>query len=126
MSSVLAKWMNLFLVATIMFTPILVYIDSLHRDVVDTVLQQGLNDASVKGYVDDQIKTNIVRTLVDDYNFYEPSIVVTGTAAPQDRGKPITLTIQVPRGPIFLLNIFNQGSDKIERTATVLSEYVTN
>jgi hypothetical protein len=124
MSTVLSKWMTLFLSLTIMFTPMLVYVDSLHREVVDTVLHQGLKEASIKGYFTTDIINDIKDTLVNDYNFQASTIEITATQTVKQRGDYIEISLSVPRGPIFLLDIFNQGSDKITRNAKIMSEYI--
>ncbi|MGE8081329.1 hypothetical protein [Peribacillus loiseleuriae] len=124
MSQTLAKWMTLFLVVTIMFTPILYYLDTLHRKAVDAVLQQGLKEASIVGYMSDEIVDKMVNTLVNDYNFDEDVIDIAGTILYTQRKDYIEITITVPRTPVFILNIFNQGSKKLVRKSMIMSEYV--
>lgn len=125
MSTVLSKWMTVFLSLTIMFTPLFVYLDSLHRAVVDTVLHQGLKEASIKGYFTPEIIANMKATLVNEYNFEESTIEITATTVLKQRGDYIEITLSVPRGPIFILNLFNQGPDKITRSQKIMSEYIS-
>jgi hypothetical protein len=124
MSTVLAKWMTLFLSVTIIFTPLFMYLDSLHREVVDTVLHQGLKEASISGYFTDEIIEDMKDTLVNDYNFQESTIEITATQTLQQRGDYIDISLSVPRGPIFVINLFNQGPSKITRTAKIMSEFI--
>jgi len=124
MSTVLSKWMTLYLAITIMFTPMFVYLDSLHKNVVDTVIHQGLKEASIEGYFTDEIITDMKDTLVTDYNFQESTIEITATQTLKQRGDYIEISLSVPRGPIFILDIFNQGPEKITRTSKIMSEYI--
>lgn len=125
MSTVLAKWMTLFLSLTIMFTPLFVYLDSLHREVIDAVLHQSLKEASIKGYFTADIIEDIKDTLVTEYKFDESGIDIDATTSLKHRGEYIEITLSVPRGPIFILDVFNQGPDRIERTAKIMSEYIS-
>ena len=125
MSSTLAKWMSLFIMVTIMFTPLLAYLDSLHREAVDQVVYQAMKEASIKGYVSPEIKTAIRDQLVTDYNFADSSILtVEGTSAIVPRGGYVEVTVIVKRTPIFVINILNQGSSTYKRTFTIMSEYI--
>lgn len=125
MSSTLAKWMSLFIMVTIMFTPLLAYLDSLHREAVDQVVYQAMKEASIKGYVSPEIKTAIRDQLVTDYNFADNSILtVEGTSAIVPRGGYVEVTVIVKRTPIFVINILNQGSSTYKRTFTIMSEYI--
>lgn len=125
MSTVLAKWMTIFLSLTIIFTPLFVYIDSLHREVVDMVLQKGMKEASVQGYLSPTISNKMKDTLVNDFKFDRNEIVITSPqTTPQNRGGSIEVQIKVPRGPLFILNLFNQGPSHITRKATIMSEYI--
>ena len=125
MSSVLSKWMTVYLVLTIVFTPLFVYLDSLHREVVDTVLHQSLKEASIAGHYTPEIIQDIKDTLVDDYKFNEDDISIIATTVQKQRGEYIDITLSVPRGPIFILNMFNQGPERIERTARIMSEHIS-
>jgi hypothetical protein len=125
MSTVLSKWMTLFLALTILFTPLFVYLDSLHREVVDTVLHQSLKEASIAGYYTPEIIQDIKDTLVNDYKFVEDDITIRATTSLKQRGEYIDISLSVPRGPIFILNLFNQGPDRIERTASIMSEHIS-
>lgn len=126
MSTVLAKWMTLFLSVTIVFTPLFVYIDSLHREVVDLVLHQGLKEASIQGYFSSEITNKMKDTLENDYKFERDEIVITTShTSPQDRGEYIEIQIQVPRGALYIINLFNQGPDHITRKAQIMSEYIS-
>ncbi|MFE8703927.1 hypothetical protein ACFYKX_25475 [Cytobacillus sp. FJAT-54145] len=125
MSTVLAKWMTLFLSLTIMFTPMFVYLDSLHREALDLVLHQGLKEASIQGYFTPTILNEMKDTLKNDYKFDETLITINTTdSTPQVRGQYIEIEISVPRGPIFIFNIFNQGPSTITRKAQIMSEYI--
>lgn len=124
MSTVLSKWMTIFLALTIMFTPLFVYLDSLHRSVVDTVMQQGLKEASIKGHFTPEILADMRATLVNDYNFEDTTIEIYAQEALTQRGDYIWVEIVVPRGPIFILNLFNQGPDTISRQGKIMSEYI--
>ncbi|UAL49886.1 hypothetical protein K7887_22475 (plasmid) [Sutcliffiella horikoshii] len=123
MSEVLAKWMMIFIAITIIFTPLLAYTDSLHREAVDTVLHQSMKQASLKGQFTSNIVDEIKDTLEKDYNFDRSKIEIEATTTLTSRGGYLECTITVPRGPIFVLDIFNQGPKKIERTAKIMSEY---
>lgn len=105
-----------------MFTPILAYADNLHREAVDTVLHEAAKDASIQGYFTPAIVQNMRNTLVYEYNFKADDIQISATSTPQPRNTYIQATITVPRGPIFVLNIFNQGPKQIVRTVQVMSE----
>ncbi|MFP7442549.1 MULTISPECIES: hypothetical protein [Bacillus] len=126
MSTVLAKWMTLFIALTIMFTPFFVYLDSLHREVVALVLQQGLKEAAIEGYFTQEIVEGMKDTLEQDYKFDRNLIeITTPDSSPQTRGEYLEVEISVPRGPMFILNIFNQGPTEITRKAEIMSEYVS-
>jgi hypothetical protein len=116
--------MTLYLAITIIFTPILAYLDSLHKKVVENVVHQGLKEASIHGYFTDAIITDMKDTLVKDYGFQESTIEITATRALKLRGEYIEVSLSVPRGPIFVLDIFNQGPTKISSQEKVMSEYI--
>jgi hypothetical protein len=124
MSTVLAKWMTLYLAITIIFTPILAYLDSLHKKVVENAVHQGLKEASIQGYFTDAIIADMKDTLVNDYNFQESTIEITATRDLKPRGEYIEISLSVPRGPIFVLDIFNQGPTKINSQEKIMSEYI--
>jgi hypothetical protein len=124
MSTVLAKWMTLYLAITIIFTPILAYLDSLHKKVVENVVHQGLKEASIQGHFTDAIIADMKDTLVNDYNFQESTIEITATRDLKPRGEYIEISLSVPRGPIFVLDIFNQGPTKINSQEKIMSEYI--
>jgi hypothetical protein len=124
MSTVLSKWMTLFLALTIIFTPLFLYRDSLHREVIDMVIHQGLKEASIRGYFTDEIIADMKDTLVNDYNFQESTIEITATQTLQQRGDYIEISLSVPRGPIFIINLFNQGPNKITRPGKIMSEFI--
>lgn len=116
--------MTTFLSLTIIFTPLLAYLDSLHREVIDTTIHQSLKEASIKGYFTVDILDDIENTLVNDYNFDPSTIEITATQSLKQRGDYIEISLSVPRGPIFILNIFNQGPNKITRKGKIMSEYI--
>lgn len=125
MSSVLAKWMTMFIAVTIMFTPILAYVDSLHREAVDQVVYQAMKAASIQGHVSTEIQADIRNKLVTDYNFSDSSILsIEGTSATVPRGGYVEVSVTVKRTPIFVINILNQGSPTYTRTFTIMSEYI--
>jgi hypothetical protein len=126
MNTVLAKWMTLFISVTIMFTPLLAYLDALHREAVDTVLYEKLKEASIQGHFTTDMIDDMKETLQNDYNFDRSQITITADLSIKPRGQFIRCTIEVPRGPIYILNIFNQGDTKIKRTAQIMSEYIAN
>ncbi len=124
MSSTLGKWMTLIIAANIMFAPILAYIDSLHREAVEVVLQEGAKKASIEGRFSPAIIDSMRNELIDNYNFDAGNIQITATTTLTQRNNYIEATISVPRGPIFIFEIFNPGPSKIEKSTKVLSEYI--
>lgn len=124
MSTALAKWMTFIITANIMFAPILAYIDSLHREAVEVVLQEGAKKAAIEGRFTDAIINEMKQDLVSHYNFDEDKITITATKTLRYRQEYLDARIEVPRGPIFLLNIFNQGPNTIEKETRVMSEYL--
>lgn len=125
MSTTLAKWMTLFIAVTIMFTPILAYLDGLHREAVDMVLYQGMKDASVEGQLTPIIMDEMRNQLITQYNFDPDSIIdISGTTGVVPRGAFIEGEITVKRTPLFVVNIFNQGSATYKRPFTIMSEYI--
>lgn len=125
MSTTLSKWMTLFIAITIMFSPLLAYLDGLHREAVDQTLYQAMKKASVKGTFDSETIEEIKTTLMDDYNFAESSIVeITGTLGTVPRGGFIEARVTVKRTPIFVIDIFNQGAENYSRDFTIMSEYI--
>ncbi|WP_163537302.1 hypothetical protein [Gracilibacillus sp. YIM 98692] len=124
MSTTLGKWLTLFITLTIMFTPILAYIDSMHREAVEVVLQEGAKKAAIEGYFTPGIIDDMKQELVDRYNFDESTINITATDTLQQRENHLAATIEVPRGPIFLFNVFNNGPDTIKKSTTIMSEYI--
>jgi hypothetical protein len=124
MSTVLAKWMTLLIAITIMFTPLLVYLDSLHREAIDLVLHEGMKDASIQGGFTTEIVADMKDALVKDYNFDPNVIDIEATHDIKERGEYIEATIRVPRSPIFILGLFNEGPKEIVRTAKIMSEHI--
>ncbi|MFE7064176.1 hypothetical protein ACFVAD_18765 [Sutcliffiella sp. NPDC057660] len=123
MSEILAKWMMIFIAITIIFTPLLAYTDSLHREAVDTVLHQATKEASLKGQFTTDIINGMKDSLEQDYNFDRSEIEIVATTSLTSRGGYLECTVTTPRGPIFILNIFNQGPSEIERKSKIMSEY---
>ncbi|MDQ0255481.1 hypothetical protein J2S74_002863 [Evansella vedderi] len=124
MSSTLGKWMTAIIAIIVMFTPILAYLDSLHRNAVDTVLLEASKKAAIEGRFTEELKSEMVSELVNRYNFSESDIVLELTEDLTPRNQYIEGSIEVPRGPIFIIDIFNQGPSTIKRDVRILSEYV--
>lgn len=124
MSSVLGKWMTIVIAITVMFTPLLAYLDSLHRNAVDTVLLEASKKAAIEGRYTQAIKEDMRKQLVENYNFERDAIEIDADSTLKQRNEYIEASITVPRGPIFILDLFNQGPDRIQRSVRVLSEYV--
>lgn len=124
MSKALGMWMTLFLVINFMFTPILSYKESLEREAVEVVLNEGARKAAIEGRFTPEIIDEMKSTLVNDYNFKKSSITFKGKQSLTSRNQYITGSIEVPRGYIFVLDIFNQGPDKFKKDIKVLSEHI--
>lgn len=124
MSKTLAEWMVLIIVVNIMFAPILSYIDSLHREAVEVVLAEGSKKAAVEGKFTAENINEMKDSLVNNYNFKKSNITINATQNLTPRDQYITATIEVPRGFIFIFNIFNQGPKTIKKETTVMSEYI--
>lgn len=124
MSTTLAKWMTLIIMANIMFAPILAYIDSLHREAVEVVLQEGAKKAAIEGRFTNELIDDMKQELVDNYNFEEDKIKIDATQSLKNRNEYLEASIEVPRGIIFIFNIFNPGPDKIKKDTKVMSEYI--
>lgn len=124
MSTVLAKWMTLIITANIMFAPILSYIDSLHREAVEVVLQEGAKKAAIEGRFTNIIVNDMKQELVDHYYFDASQIIINGTSSLTYRNNYIEASIEVPRGPIFLFEIFNNGPNSFKKETKILSEYI--
>lgn len=124
MSKTLGEWMILIITINIIFAPLLAYLDSLHREAVEVVLTEGAKKAAVEGYFTTEIIEDMVDTLVDNYNFDKSKIEVTATFNPTQRGEYITASIEVPRGFIFILDIFNQGPNTFVKETRIMSEFV--
>jgi hypothetical protein len=124
MSQTLGKWLTMLIVINIMFTPILAYLDSLYREAVEVVLTEGAKKASIEGRFTPEIMDEMKQTLADDYNFDESKIVVTGTTSITPRNQYLEASIEVPRGILFILDLFNQGPPKIKKETKIMSEYV--
>ncbi len=122
MSATLAKWMTLFLSVTIMFTPLLAYLDGLHRKAADQVLLQGLKEASIVGNMTDDIIEKMETTLTEQYNFSPSNIDVQGTLGHVPRGGVLEGEITIKRTPLFVINIFNQGSPTYTARMSIMSE----
>ncbi|MDD9309777.1 hypothetical protein PUS82_00330 [Cytobacillus firmus] len=124
MSKTLGEWMTLFVVVNIIFAPILAYIDSLHREAVEVVLTEGAKKAAIEGSFTKEITDDMVNTLVNNYNFDETKIVIEATTTTTPRNQYIEASIEVPRGFIFILDIFDQGPDTFKKETKILSEYI--
>lgn len=122
MSTTLAKWMTLFLSVTIMFTPLLAYLDGLHRSAADQVLLEGLKEASIVGSMTTDILEEMELTLIEKYNFSPNNIDVKGTLGHVSRGGEIEAEIKIKRTPLFVINIFNQGSPTYTARQSIMSE----
>lgn len=125
MSTVLAKWMTLLISLNIMFAPILAYLDSLHREAVEVVLTEGAKKAAIEGQFTPEIIKEMKGTLVKQYNFDPNKIKIDATTALTPRNEYLEAKITVPRGIIFIIDIFNQGPKEIKKHTKVLSEYVS-
>lgn len=127
MSTVLSHWMTLFISVIIMFTPILAYADSLNQEAVDTVIYEACKKASVEGAFTPEIQDEIKKTLEEKYGF-DPDMVTIDltqtTTMIQERGTYIKITVNVERGPIFVLDMLNQGPKQITKTREIMSEYI--
>jgi len=126
MSKVLGEWMVLFIAINIMFSPILGYVDSLHREAVEVVLSEGARKAAVEGNFTDEIIQDMRDTLVQNYNFDPDKIEITATQnpTPVPRGEYLTASIKIPRGIIFVLDIFNPGPKYYVKEIQIMSEYI--
>ncbi|MEG6533212.1 hypothetical protein V6C20_06690 [Caldibacillus thermoamylovorans] len=124
MSKVIGEWMVLIITVNIMFAPILTYVDSLHREAVEVVLSEGARKAAVQGQFTPSIIKEMKDNLVTNYNFAENKITINATQSLTSRGDYIKASIQIPRGKIFILDIFNQGPDYYKKEITVMSEYI--
>ncbi|MFB1100364.1 hypothetical protein [Terribacillus sp. JSM ZJ617] len=124
MAAVLQKWMTIVLVANFMFAPILGYVDSLHREAVEVVLHEGAKKASIEGRFTEEIIADMRSELVEDYNFDPDKIDINATKNLTYRNEYIEGSIEVPRGPIFLFDIFISGPRTIKKDTQVLSEYI--
>lgn len=128
MSTTLGKWMTLIISITIMFTPILAYVDSMHREAIEITLLEGAKKVALEGYLTETIKDSMMEELATRYNFDRDEIVLEqvtpGALTPHGRGTPITLRISVDRVPIFLFDIFNNGPTKTIKETTIMSEYI--
>jgi NACalpha-BTF3-like transcription factor len=124
MSEVIGKWLTVSIAIIIMFTPILGYLDSLHREAVEVTLTEGAKKAAIAGRFTPDIIQEMKDDLVDHYNFTESDIEITATTAQTPRNQYIEATIRVPRGILFVLDLFNQGPEHIEKSTRILSEYV--
>lgn len=124
MSSILAKWMTITIAIIVMTTPILLYMDSLHRSAVDTILLEASKKAAIEGMFTQEIIDKMVDDLVNNYNFHEPSINITATTNLTPRNQYIEASIEVPRGVILIIDMFNQGPESFSSEVRILSEYV--
>jgi hypothetical protein len=124
LSKAIGMWMTLFLVINFMFTPILSYKDSLEREAVEVVLNEGAKKAAIEGRFTPEIVNEMKQTLVDDYNFEKSAIAFSGTQSMTSRNQYISGSIEVPRGFIFIIDIFNQGPSKFKKEIKVLSEHI--
>ncbi|MDC3424311.1 hypothetical protein NC797_07285 [Aquibacillus sp. 3ASR75-11] len=124
MSSTLGKWMTIIIAANIMFAPILSYIDSLHREAVEVVLHEGAKKAAIEGRFTTAIINDMKQQLADNYNFDQDTITITATQTLTTRNNYIEASIEVPRGFIFVFDIFNQGPNTFTKKTKVLSEYL--
>ncbi|WP_201715510.1 hypothetical protein [Rossellomorea arthrocnemi] len=124
MSKAVGMWMTLFLVINFMFTPILSYKDSLEREAVEVVLNEGAKKAAIEGRFTTSIINEMKQTLVDDYNFDASKITITATQSLTPRNQYISASIEVPRGMIFIIDIFNQGPELFKKDIKVLSEHI--
>lgn len=124
MSTTIGKWLTVSIAICIMFTPILAYLDSLHREAVEVTLTEGAKKAAIEGYFTPEIIQEMRDTLTDKYNFNSSTIEITATTTLTTRGEYIEAEIRVPRGILFVLDLFNQGPSHIEKKTQVLSEYI--
>lgn len=118
--------MVMIIAINIMFAPILGYVDSLHREAVEVVLSEGARKAAVEGYFSNEIIDEMKQKLVDNYNFDPDDVKIqtSHSAYPVARGEYINASIEIPRGIIFLLDIFNPGPKAYKKEITVMSEFI--
>lgn len=125
MSTTLSKWMTLFISITIMFTPLLAYLDSLHREAVDVIVHRAMKEASINGSFSENIIESVRNELIESYNFSPNSIIeITGTTNTVPRGGLIEASITVKRTPLFVINLFDEGNPNYTRKFTIMSEYI--
>lgn len=124
MSTTLARFLTLMIELCIIFTPILGYVDSLNNAAVEDALNAAAKEASIKGEFSSDIINTMKDNLSTEYNFDKSQIVFTGTETPTPRGQYIQGTITVPRGIIFVLDIFNQGPKTITKKVQIMSEHL--
>ncbi|MBU8908053.1 hypothetical protein [Desertibacillus haloalkaliphilus] len=131
MSTTLAKWLSAIIAITVMFTPILAYLDSLHRAAVEEVLHEYSKRAAVEGYFTDEMIDDMKDTLSTRYNFDENEIEIVATNTRVYRPSPhdslenhmIEAEIKVPSTPIFIFDLFNSDLE-ISKDIRVISEYI--
>jgi hypothetical protein len=125
MNTTLAKWMTAILTITFMTTPILMYIESMQREIVEVTLNEAAKKASVEGYFTYDILEGIRTTLTETYNFDPNNITIEATEDFQPRNDYIEATITVPRSPIFLFEgVFNSGPTTMTKRVRVMSEAI--
>ncbi len=124
MSEVIGKWMMILIAICIMFAPLLGYKDSLEREAIEVTLTEGAKKAAIEGRFTPAIINEMKDTLENDYNFDRSKISITATTTLTPRNQYIEAKIRVPKGILFVLDLFNQGPTHNEKETKVLSEYV--
>lgn len=124
MSSTIARFLTIMIELCIIFTPILGYVDSLNNAAVEQALTAASKEASIDGEFSADIVKEMKDTLSADYNFNKDEIQFTGTQTVTPRGEYIQGQITVPRGIIFVLDIFNQGPKTITKKVQIMSEHI--
>lgn len=131
MSKIIATWLVLFVEMVLMFTPIMFYIDGMHREAANTILNEGAKKAAIEGELTNQNKQEMINEMATTYNHDEDDIEITwvnGTGQKVTRGDFIELEMSVPRNVILALDVFAPGAlnNEFKSRVRIMSEFQDN
>jgi|SRR5690625_111387 len=132
MAKIIGTWMILFMELVLMFTPIMFYIDGMHKEAAAVVLEEGAKKASIVGEVTPENIRDMKNEMASTYNYDRDDIKIRQTDGVGnqrvERGEYIGLEMEVPRDRILALDIFAPGAlnETFTQRVKIMSEYQEN
>lgn len=109
------------------FQPVINHVAHLEQMVLELVMNEGIQKASVDGRFTEQNIADMKQIIIDNLHFPENEITFQGTTTLTTRGNRIAGRISVPDGQLSIMpRLFSSNPTiKFSAYASQMSEYVT-